>query len=1010
MDSNNDKNLIKNKDVLYNEILSHFIQCVNNLGELLKKFQYMCNRLPKSEIKHNEMNVVNKNELHLYEIMNIQKEIHSKFELIIKLSEDGFHELPDKLFNTLSFMTIKFIDIINSNQYYLEQNTCGDMLKLCIMMYKGKSNSFMNDKIKYIDALLKLCFSLIDNVKLDIKQFINEINDFGIIVLCGYDNNTYKLSVMPGVVSKIVKVLMMTELKLNSTHLGKILMIMEMFMKIVLSDLKQNEMYNKFFEFYKCLFIAIRNKYMNVIIHNKILENIVTMNTMLFNNSNCYIDNELYEVIFNIINTSIFDISSNNNSDISNILSLYEKFYISCSVIRNYNYNVLIKRIKECINVVDISYHKREFHKFNSHLSLLCGLLMIYVHSPNYKKENNCNNNNNQQNTSSHLLQDVIISNETSMDNNINVFDNVIDLLIKILQNKEKIIFESINSHELSSKEMTINTCIETIKSEFLSNIIQTHNLELNFYLINSLFTYLFTNHSSLYSKIETKITNILLSKIKYFNSKAHKNKLTSKQILNNEIKIIINILCVYTFILIFPKPQIHSTPTNTVLRSIIQFLISFFCDNQMHFELHKIPQTQLTLINFYTMLLCIHSYAINISFPKQDINSHIILSMINYSSNISILKHTSMIIVLKVSKDNNIRSFIISNFNFIINTILNKIIYFNKDINHNKHSSSSNKLISYSKIIVLNFFTSLLDLINKVNDDTMRNYYCGEFTKYITLLFPYIDTNIKEKNFDILELLIELIYKISLYQHTVICTIYDNYKHSHPEKAAQHDLENSNGYIEEIFQQTIHITTANIFRKIILRICSIILSKRITLVNKVLLIIIQYIPILHIFPMEREEEENFSPEDPSNVIIKQSLGPVMHEIWKYLLYALSNGNKTIVQMRNYMELFKEIAHYYPRFYSYERTFIDLFPICIDVFNNIKLNYNNNQFSVLLYEFVFDFMWNIINVNKYNSQAKDIFDTFIKSNMNVIMQSKNKPQNKIENDIENILNMFNITS
>ena len=160
---------------------------------------------------------------------------------------------------------------------------------------------------------------------------------------------------------------------------------------------------------------------------------------------------------------------------------------------------------------------------------------------------------------------------------------------------------------------------------------------------------------------------------------------------------------------------------------------------------------------------------------------------------------------------------------------------------------------------------------------------------------------------------------------------------------------------------------------------------------------------------MEREEEENFSPEDPSNVIIQHSLGPVMHEIWKYLLYALANGNKTIVQMRNYMELFKEIARYHPRFFSYERTFIDLFPICADVFNNIKLNYSNNQFCLLLYDFVFDFMRNIINVNKYNSQAKDIFTVFIKGNMNVIVQYKNKTQNEIECDVDMVLNMFNIT-
>jgi hypothetical protein len=75
-------------------------------------------------------------------------------------------------------------------------------------------------------------------------------------------------------------------------------------------------------------------------------------------------------------------------------------------------------------------------------------------------------------------------------------------------------------------------------------------------------------------------------------------------------------------------------------------------------------------------------------------------------------------------------------------------------------------------KIQIFNFFTSLLDLINQINNEEMSNFYCGEFTKYIRRLFPYIDINIKEKNFITIEIILEILYKISCFQNNIIFNV----------------------------------------------------------------------------------------------------------------------------------------------------------------------------------------------------------------------------------------------
>ena len=368
---------------------------------------------------------------------------------------------------------------------------------------------------------------------------------------------------------------------------------------------------------------------------------------------------------------------------------------------------------------------------------------------------------------------------------------------------------------------------------------------------------------------------------------------------------------------------------------------------------------------------------------------------MVNYSNKISIVKYASMLLVLNLSKENDLKNFIVNNFNFIINAILNKVIYFSTNF-------------SMAKNIILNFFTSLLELINQVNNENMSNFYCGEFTKYIQKLFPYIDSNMKNKKYNIIEIILEILLKISHFQNDTIEKVHQQYRISNPQKSPLEELQNDNENFCKYLKDKISIEDANVFRQLILRIVPLVLSKNITLISKSLQILNEYIPSLVILPMKREEEENFSAEDPNNVMMPSSLGPIMHEIWQYLIFALKNeSNSSIVTFKIFYEIFKKVLTYHPKFFNYERMFDDLFPAVEIVFDRLKNQYKERQYNEVVFDFIFEFMSRVIFVNKYNIRFRDRVEQFIDKYKGLISIDKTEEElTEINNNIRSILSYF----
>jgi hypothetical protein len=158
---------------------------------------------------------------------------------------------------------------------------------------------------------------------------------------------------------------------------------------------------------------------------------------------------------------------------------------------------------------------------------------------------------------------------------------------------------------------------------------------------------------------------------------------------------------------------------------------------------------------------------------------------------------------------------------------------------------------------------------------------------------------------------------------------------------------------------------------------------------------------------MEREENENFSTEDPNNVLIPSSLGPIIFEIWKYIIYALNNDNITIVLYKNFFDIFLEIIKFRPQFFDSERVFSDLLPCIIIVFNKFILEYNTHLFNYLIYDFIFEFVSRIVFINKYNVKYLDNLKKFVEQFQKELFIDKNEEKiNEINNNLNLIYSYF----
>ena len=1042
-DNNNEEKTKKEEDLneqitnLFPQILEKAVEILNDTGNKIQFFKKTLHQIDES-LKNNPNLKNNNNENEKNNDIDIKKNIDKKTinDLLKKEKEifcnllfldkifPTYTNIPEKLFNTRAFLEICFIDLINSHSSILDMDISGQLILIQYKRYENKPKEFLLSKKKYIIPLLKLSITMLDNSIIskekngiinlnekldnndnifDLKKYVKDLLNFIDKMI---NNNelldiNFKLSIMPGLISKMMK-LMQSNIKITTKMINNICSIQIKYINILFKGQndKEKEKDNfinkkKFCEFYEIFIFILFDKYKNKII-GKLLDTIIDMNTLYLKNgnkdNNCkdinnnnFIDKQYFENIFYIINNQIFDdinkSITNNNSIYEKLdnLNSYDNFYITYINNNLFNLENKKEKINQIITRIENSYIKKEFLKFNRNLIELLGIIKLIFHYYNIYNKTNYND----------------------------ILSNLFLLFSKIIQlNKNKIFFEVINSYEFIFLNINQFICKTNIIAEFFKSVINTFNNEYNLHLLFIYLNHLYKLCPGLYSFFFDQSLNFVINSTKNFNNKLIKKKFTTFTQLNDTINELLNSFILMEFLILFQteKKLLNKKEIKKIL-SIINFYYDLFIDsdNEETFSRAKINNIKLSLINLFLMNICVFTIERSDNFIIEEKNILILLSMFNYSNNSKIMKYSSSLLILNINKDKDLKNFIKTNYTFLINSILNKIIYFNINNSNNRNqkllkNDLNNTNFQHMKLVILNVFSSLIELINNFYyDDEINKIFVVEFYNYTQKLFPYFDNNIKDKNINSIDIMLEIFIKISIFQNNVLMNECkkNNIDISHLDidtiRIASEELNEENNKKNKLIQslkllkEKLKLQKCNICRKLILRFIPLILSKKITFVSKCLQIIKNYLLMLFLLPMEKEEEENFSEEDPSNVVISSSLGPIMYELWKPLIYAFYNKSTTLAGFTMFFEIFNEISNYHPEFFDSDKIFGDLIPCLGEKLNCFSQEYKEIQIYNCVNNYVLIFLQKIFKHNKFNKKYKEVFQKFIDDNKKYFM-------------------------
>ena len=1029
------------------QIIEKGVELLNETGNKIQFFKKQLKQIDESlqkdenikKIKNNldEINYIREKlgKKMISDLLNKEKEIFLNLSFINKLFP-SFSNIPEKLFNTNVFLEICFIDLINSHNKFLDMDISGQLIISQYQKYENKSNEFLISKKKYLIPLLKLSITMLDtslennnkenNLNIfDLKKYVKNLLNFIDKMINNdsvFDNNI-KLSIMPGLISKITK-LIESKIKVTTKMLEKIFGIENKYINILFNkendDINNNLNLNKkkFCEFYEIFILILFDKYKNKI-SGIILENLIKMNikyiTYLNNNKYInYIGVQFFENIFYLINNQIFEELHNNiinNNSIYDKLENYNSYdeiyitYIKCSLFNIENKN---KKLNELMNIIENAFIKKEFIKFNKNLIEFLGIFKLILY---YNKINNINNNNNTE-----------------------LFNNIFSFFGKILKiNKNKIIFEVINSYEFIFLNINNTICKTNIISEFFKSVLNTYNNEYKLHLLFIYLSSIYQIFPEFYSFLFNISLNHVIETTKKFNNKLIKKKFTTYTQLNESFNEVLNSFIIFEFLIIFQKKRknLEKNDTKKII-SLINFFYDLFIDtdNEENFNKAKITEIKLSLINLFIMNLSIFIIEINNEYMIDQKNRLILLSMFNYSNNAKIIKYSSSLLILNINKDKDLKNFIKNNYTFLINSILNKIIYFNIDNNFSEKKISiisqqkKNNNYFHLRNIILNVFSSLIELINNFYfDEEINKIFVLEFYNYIQKLFPYFDNNIKDKNANVIDIMLEIFIKISFFQKNVL---YNECKKNNidikklnidiirmtSEEFFDEKIDKEYNIKNELIikikklKENLKLQKCNICRKLILRFLPLILSKNIIFISKSFQILKNYILMLFLLPMEKEEEENFSEEDPSNVIISSSLGPIMYELWLPIIYSFQRNLINLSLFNNFFDIFEEIANFYPEFFDGEKVFKYLLPCLKEKIEFFLKEYKEGQIFNCFFG-LFNFLKKIFSKNKYNKKYQDEFRKFLDEYKKYfIMGCDDNKKNIIEKNISQMMLCF----
>jgi hypothetical protein len=762
-------------------------------------------------------------------------------------------------------------------------------------------------KLNQVENSLQSRWKLVDAIFNYFVMFINAVDKFNgeinfenvfkvLMTIFDKMDEIKKFSIMPGFISKLIKFISFSDISKQTGSILLIIKVVEVYLMIVLDKISNKNIdkvtFENFFEFYFAVFLIIKDKKIKNTALNKSLKYL--LNKFVSSENDALINKPTFceKVRAKIFNIYLhLEIETNENEEDKYYLSILK--YTELNTLKN-DLNNLLEDIQKVLN-------KHENHKIDFLIKSLHSYfnLITFANFENTK----------------------IIS------------EKLIQVIFDTLTIKENFFLDVVNIYEVQIKSIN-----EIEAKNKISNII----LKL-FNRDNINYSDFIKFLSIIPSKISQHFPEFVLSKlmkstkslknlfIDFQNEDEEENAtvyVKTKEI-NKSIFMIINDLLV--LYVLNNSLKLNQKQAN-LFKNNLNFLVSFLSDYRENLE--ALGMNKLSLLNSF--ILTAFALIYDDSYSIQERNSILTLAMINYSNKTAIQKYSSILVLNKLSSfknshnnsENDVKSFLTKNFDFIISSMLKKILYF-KITNEGRNTIA----ISNFKLDILNFFNSLILFLEEINDKELLYHYTGEFLKFLKKLFSFIELYIKEKNYLTLDCLLEIILKITNLISKVIEEIHSTYK---PNESKEYSEENE---FAEYLKTKINISDSNILRNLLLRINPLILCNKAPIAMKVIRVFNSLLGPLYYLPITREENVNFSAEDRANVIIKSSLGSVLHESWGYMLYILTNVNL----FKQVISLFAEVTKYYPRFFNESRLSQDLLPNMIKGLHELQKSYSRNQ-------------------------------------------------------------------
>ena len=154
-------------------------------------------------------------------------------------------------------------------------------------------------------------------------------------------------------------------------------------------------------------------------------------------------------------------------------------------------------------------------------------------------------------------------------------------------------------------------------------------------------------------------------------------------------------------------------------------------------------------------------------------------------------------------------------------------------------------------------------------------------------------------------------------------------------------------------------IISTNLIRQILMRVKPMLGSQKNKLVVISYVVLRESLVLLANSPMEREEAGVFSPEDPDNVTISNSLPAIIYEFWPSILYQFNCSNNLPI-MNECLKICTRISQYNVEFFKTSNRFsADLWPKIKPI---LSKHVNNQLFLIKTQLSVLEFLKEMLAV------------------------------------------------